>query len=139
MQIGVDCDKAVDNRRVYVVDADEVTRAAVGFMLADENETHEFADLAAALARAPSFTPDLVILGRAIVETAGPGVFAQISALGARAVVLADAGARDYANACLSAGARGVIYKPLDIATVRAKVDAFLGRLAHTTFSLQPI
>lgn len=139
MQIGVDCDKAVDNRRVYVVDADEVARAAVGFMLADECETHEFADLNAAIERASSFGPDLVILGRAIVEAEGPRVFEQITALGARAIVLAESGARDYANACLAAGARGVIYKPLDIATVRAKVDAFLGRLARTTFSLQPI
>ena len=139
MQIGVDCDKAVDNRRVYVVDADEVTRAAVGFMLADECATHEFADLDSAFAHAQDFAPDLVILGRAIVETGGHGVFAQVAARGARAVVLAESGARDYANACLAAGARGVIYKPLDIATVRAKVDAFLGRLARTTFSLQPI
>jgi len=139
MQIGVDCDKAVDNRRVYVVDTDEVSRAAVGFMLADECETHEFADLDLAFERAQSFTPDLVILGPGVIAAAGPEVFGRINLLGARAVVLAESGARDYANACLSAGARGVIYKPLDIATVRAKVDAFLGRLAHTTFSLQPI
>ncbi len=139
MQIGVDCDKAVDNRRVYVVDADEVARAAVGFMLADECETHEFADLDAAFGRAREFAPDLVILGPSIVAAAGPSVFARVNALGARAVVLVEPGARDYANTCLSAGARGVIYKPLDIAAVRAKVDAFLGRLARTTFSLQPI
>lgn len=139
MQIGVDCDKAVDNRRVYVVDADEVARAAVGFMLADECETHEFADLDAALIKAADFKPDLVILGRSIVEASGNDVFMRVRSLGARAVVLADSGARDYANTCLAAGARGVIYKPLDIATVRAKVDAFLGRLARTTFSLQPI
>lgn len=139
MQIGVDCDKAVDNRRVYVVDTDEVSRAAVGFMLADECETHEFADLDAACARAHEFPPDLVILGPGIVAAHGSTVFAQITALGARAVVLVEPGARDYANACLAAGARGVIYKPLDIASVRAKVDAFLGRLARTTFSLQPI
>ncbi len=139
MQIGVDCDKAVDNRRVYVVDADEVARAAVGFMLADENETHEFADLDAALIKAADFKPDLVILGRSIVEASGTDVFMRVRATGARAVVLADSGARAYANECLAAGASGVIYKPLDIATVRAKVDAFLGRLARTTFSLQPI
>lgn len=139
MQIGVDCDKAVDNRRVFVVDADEVARIAVGFMLSDDNETHEFSNIDEALSKAAAFAPDLVILGPAIVRAEGHEVFARVRHLGARAIVLVERGDRDYANACLAGGASGVIYKPLDIATVRAKVDAFLGRLAHTTFSLQPI
>jgi hypothetical protein len=36
MQIGVETSKAVDQRRVFVVDDDEVTRAALQFMLHDE-------------------------------------------------------------------------------------------------------
>ena len=43
MQIGVETAKAVDQRRVFVVDDDEITRAALQFMLHDEIETHELA------------------------------------------------------------------------------------------------
>ena len=43
MQIGVETSKAVDQRRVFVVDEDEITRAALQFMLQDEIETHELA------------------------------------------------------------------------------------------------
>ncbi len=43
MQIGVETSKAVDQRRVFVVDHDEITRAALQFMLHDEIETHELA------------------------------------------------------------------------------------------------
>ena len=38
MQIGVETSKAVENKRVFVVDSDEITRAALQFMLHDENE-----------------------------------------------------------------------------------------------------
>ena len=44
MQIGVETSKAVDQRRVFVIDEDEITRAALQFMLHDEIETHELAD-----------------------------------------------------------------------------------------------
>ncbi len=37
MQIGVDSQRAVENKRIYVIDDDEVTRAALQFMLHDEN------------------------------------------------------------------------------------------------------
>ena len=43
MQIGVETAKAVDQRRVFVVDDDEITRAVLQFMLHDEIETHELA------------------------------------------------------------------------------------------------
>src|SRR6266545_848934 len=36
MQIGVETSKAVDQRRVFVIDEDEITRAALQFMLHDE-------------------------------------------------------------------------------------------------------
>src|SRR6185369_4620713 len=36
MQIGLETSKAVDQRRVFVIDDDEITRAALQFMLHDE-------------------------------------------------------------------------------------------------------
>jgi hypothetical protein len=52
MQIGVDTERAVDDRRVFVVDDDEITSAALQFMLHDEIETHELSSLEAAYAKA---------------------------------------------------------------------------------------
>jgi hypothetical protein len=36
---------AVETKRVFVVDGDEIRRAVLQFMLHDENETHEFPDV----------------------------------------------------------------------------------------------
>ena len=49
MQIGVELSRAIENKRIFVIDRDEVTRAAIGFMLYDENETHEAASVAEAI------------------------------------------------------------------------------------------
>ena len=48
MQIGVETSRAVENKRIFVVDDDEIIRAALQFMLHDEYETHEVASLAEA-------------------------------------------------------------------------------------------
>jgi hypothetical protein len=63
MQIGVDCNLAVGNRRIFVVTTDEIARMAVQFMLHDEYETHEFGSLEAAEAKAGDWPPDLLIVG----------------------------------------------------------------------------
>lgn len=64
MQIGVDSQRSVENRRIFVVAEDEITRAALQFMLLDEYETHEFAGLDEAFAKDAGNAPDLVILGQ---------------------------------------------------------------------------
>src|ERR1039458_6215718 len=58
MQIGVESSRAVENKRIFVVDENEIFRAAVQFMLHDENETHEVASLEAAFAKAQTAKPD---------------------------------------------------------------------------------
>ena len=68
MQIGVDTERAVDNRRVFVVDNDEITSAALQFMLHDEIETHELSSLEAAYAKAKDWKPDVLLLGIGIVK-----------------------------------------------------------------------
>src|SRR6266852_1197951 len=64
MQIGVETSKAVDQRRVFVVDDDEITRAALQFMLHDEIETHELASPEEAYEKGVGWLkPDVVLLG----------------------------------------------------------------------------
>jgi CheY-like chemotaxis protein len=130
MQIGVEIAKAVDNKRIFVVDDDEVTRAALQFMLHDENETHEFADLDAALSKARDWRPDLLIIDAARLRTGAQGLIAELKKriAGLRVVVTLDqAGAGDWAR---QRGADGVIGKPLSIEGTRGVVDEVLGRAA---------
>ena len=68
MQIGVDCNLAVGNRRIFVVTTDEIARMAVQFMLHDEYETHEFGSLEAAEVKAGDWPPDLLIVGTELLS-----------------------------------------------------------------------
>ncbi|MVF25165.1 response regulator, partial [Methylocaldum sp. BRCS4] len=52
MQISVKVAKAIERRRVFVVDDNASFRAAIEFMLHDEYEAHEFASASATLAKA---------------------------------------------------------------------------------------
>lgn len=130
MQIGVGSSRSVENKRVFVVDSDELDRAVLQFMLHDENETHELASLDAALDKARDWKPDLVLLGLAIVQHQGLDVLREIEAHapGARIVIVAEAAADPLAKSCLKSGAHGLLIKPFTVASVRAKVDLMLGR-----------
>lgn len=128
MQIGVEISRALENKRVFVIDSDEVTRAALQFMLHDENETHELASVAEAVAKRDGRKVDLVLLGHAIVRDQGPGVLGEIATHipGAKVLLVADSAAD--AKDCLELGAAGVLAKPLTVELVRLKVDTALGR-----------
>lgn len=141
MQIGVDTSRAVENKRVFVVDSDEITRAALQFMLHDENETHELACLADAFVKGAEREPDLVLLALAILLAEGTGVLGEIVARLPRTKILlvADAGQDALAQSYLKSGAHGVLTKPLRVESVRRKVDILLGRLTVPVIQLQVV
>jgi DNA-binding response OmpR family regulator len=135
MQIGVETSRALENKRVFVVDSDEVTRAALQFILHDENETHELAGLEEAFARSEGRRVDLLLLGSAIVEEKGMGVLGEAKAglPGSKVLVVmkgaaTDASTKEFAQRCTSAGADGVLLKPFTVESVRQRVDNILGR-----------
>ncbi len=131
MQIGVESSKAVDQRRVFVVDEDEITRAALQFMLHDEIETHELASPEEALAKGKGWlTPDLILLGVSWIEKRGMGLLNEFSSAypGARLLVVCEKDDEKRASEAIQAGAHGAVFKPLTIQAVRRKVDAVLGR-----------
>lgn len=130
MQIGVESSRAVENKRVFVVDSDELNRAVLQFMLHDENETHELASLDAAYVKARDWKPDLVLLGLAIVQERGPAVLGEIAAHtpGVKIVVVTDTASDPLAQTCLNSGAHALLAKPFTVESVRAKVDLMLGR-----------
>ncbi len=139
MQIGVESSRAVENKRVFVVDTDEIARAALQFMLHDENETHEFGDLDSALRKAEHWRPDLLILNAALVLTAAPDLIAGLKAriAGLKILVSIEGGTTD-ARTLRQAGADGVLHKPLTIEKARMAVDVALGR-RRATIAIQPV
>ncbi len=130
MQIGVEVSRAVENRRVFVVERDEIIRAALQFMLHDENETHEMANLEQAFAKGRDWKPDLVLLGIDFLRGEEADVLAGIAARlpSAKILLVAESIDDPAALAALRAGAHAVLEKPLTIESVRYKADVLLGR-----------
>ena len=130
MQIGVDSSMAVENKRVFVIDGDAIRRAVLQFMLHDENETHEFADLEHAYDKALHWKPDAILLAMDLVQVHGPAVIDEIRAriMGVTIAVVCDSAADPLARSCLQLGAQSLLAKPLTIESVRRKVNLLLGR-----------
>jgi DNA-binding response OmpR family regulator len=132
MQIGVEMSKALENKRVFIVDDDEITRAALQFMLHDEFEAHEVPDIGRAFEKAKSQPPDLILLSEGLVKADGLDL---IDALrhkidSAKILIVVEAGNTAYGKECVAAGAHGFLAKPLKVEFVRQKVDVMLGRSA---------
>lgn len=128
MQIGVEISRAVENKRIFVIDSDEVTRAALQFMLHDENETHELASVEEAITKCEGWKVDLVLLGHGIVQEHGESVIHEITQRIPGAKVLLVASATDEIQESARLATAGLLFKPLTVETVRLKVDAALGR-----------
>lgn len=144
MQIGVESSRAVENKRIFVVDNDEIIRSALQFMLHDENETHELQSLEHAYAKAVDWRPDLLILGVGVVQERGLVVLGDIKSKlpDTKILLVVDATDDPLARACLEAGAHDLLRKPLTIESVRYKVDVLLGRRKLPMLSLdllQPV
>lgn len=138
MQIGVEHSKAIDNKRVFIVDEDEIFRAALQFMLHDDYEAHELTSVDAAISKAAEWRPDLVIVAEKSLRVEGLGVIAVLKSIlsGVKILALVDADNAAFGVECVSAGADGYISKPLRIEFVRQKVDALIGRRKGVTIPL---
>lgn len=132
MQIGVDSQRAVENKRVFVIDSDEVVSMALQFMLADEMETHVLGSCAEALAKGRSAPPDLVLLGADVLEGEGVDVVTRLKdGLGGVRMLLVCTDAEDEnIRQALALGAESTLLRPLKLENVRRKVDTQLGRRA---------
>jgi len=131
MQIGVETSKAVDQRRVFVIDEDEVTRAALQFMLHDEIETHELQNPEEAYEKGVGWlTPHVVLLGISFLKQRGPALIGELVAKfpGVRVLIVCEKSDEAIAVDGLKAGAHGAMVKPLTLEAVRKKVDTILGR-----------
>lgn len=131
MQIGVETSKAVDQRRVFVVDEDAINRAALQFMLHDEIETHELATLEEAYEKGVGWlTPHVVLLGVSFLRDRGVNIVKEMNAKfpGVRIVIVCAKADEAIAVEALKTGAHGALVKPFTLESVRKKVDTILGR-----------
>jgi DNA-binding response OmpR family regulator len=131
MQIGVESSKAVDERRVFVIEEDEITRAVLQFILHDEIETHELTSPEEAYKKANEWQkPDILLLGASFLSQRGTAVLGELAAGFPDVRILIVYGPPEEAVALegLKAGAHGAIGKPLSVEAVRKKIDTVLGR-----------
>ncbi|MFA5952141.1 MAG: response regulator [Hyphomicrobium sp.] len=131
MQIGVETSKAVDQRRVFVVDDDEITRAALQFMLHDEIETHELASPEEAYAKGVDWLkPHVLLLGISFLKARGVALVGELKSKfpDARILIVCEKSDETLAVEAMKAGAHGALLKPLKLEAVRKKVDTVLGR-----------
>lgn len=138
MQIGVESSRAVENKRLFVVDDDEITRAALQFMLHDDNETHELPDVAAALRKSEHMKPDVILLGAGLVRRDGVAVLSLLKSRipGVKLLLVADAGTDPLVNECRQNGADAVLVKPITVESTRKLVDRLLGRNTRTVIPI---
>ncbi len=141
MQIGVDNDRRVENKRVFIIDNDGITGSILQFMLEDDNETHEFATAEEAYAASEKQVyqktelsiPQMVIVGTNVLQERGVDHLKEIAAKfpQAKIVVVAENPDDKIGKQCLAkgGGAHGALIKPLTVEVVRRKVDMLLGRL----------
>lgn len=130
MQIGVDSQRSIENKRVFVVENDEINSMGLQFMLADENETHVIPSVAAAIDKSQAWPPHLVLLGIGLVRSEGVTLVSLIKAAmnNVRILLVCDSADDSTVKAALAQGADGTLLTPLRIETVRRKVDSALGR-----------
>lgn len=130
MQIGVETAKALDNKRLFVVANDDITRMALQFMLHDENETHDLPTLEAAFDKGIEWKPDLLLLGIDVVAERGVEVLALVRSRlpGAKILLVADSRDDPLVAACQGAGIDGLLVKPLRVEDARRRVDGLVGR-----------
>ncbi|WP_036256492.1 response regulator [Methylocapsa acidiphila] len=141
MQIGVDNDRRVENKRVFIIDNDGITGSILQFMLEDDNETHEFATVEEAYeasekvvyGKTEKSIPHLLLVGLNILEAKGLDILKEISEKfpQAKVIVVAENAEAPLAKQALAkgGGAHGLLTKPLTVEVVRRKVDMLLGRL----------
>ena len=115
---------------VFVIEADQVIRSALGYILSERHETFTFAETADALSKAARAAPDAVLVGSSILEDSGAemvGVLAR-KLHQAGIIVVAGSTRSQLALAGLRQGAEAIIAKPITFDGVTHAVDAVLAR-----------
>jgi DNA-binding response OmpR family regulator len=127
---------------IFVIEADEVVRSALHFILDDQNETQSFANLNLAFSKAANLAPGLVLLGIDFLQNDGERVLAEIARQlpGAKILIVANSTHDPLAVRSLKWGAHDVLGKPISFDSVHRRVDGLLPRrsVSATMLGLLP-
>jgi CheY-like chemotaxis protein len=139
MQIGVDTQRAVETKRAFIIDSDDISAMALQFMLADELEVNVVASSQEAIARAHGLALDVILLGTSVIEAEGATVVSTLLAAlpGVPLIACGPAGDASVAQA-LASGARSAITRPFKLEAVRQRVNAQIGRRAVLAIPVVP-
>jgi CheY-like chemotaxis protein len=139
MQIGVDTQRAVETKRAFIVDSDDISAMALQFMLADELEVNVVASSQEAIARAQGLALDVILIGASVIEAEGATVVGTLLAAlpGVPLIACGPAGDAGIAQA-LALGARSTITRPFKLEAVRQRVNAQIGRRAVLAIPVVP-
>jgi len=115
---------------VFVIEADQVVRSALGYILRERHETFIFAETADALRKAARSTPDAVLVGMSILEDDGAETIGMLARKLNQAGIIVVAGSpkSPLALAGLRQGAEAIIAKPITFDGVTHAVDSVLAR-----------
>ncbi|TWB89420.1 hypothetical protein FBZ93_116137 [Bradyrhizobium macuxiense] len=129
MQVGSETSTWMDQRPVFVIDDDEIARAALRFMSHDGIETHQLTTPENAPARGVDWPePNVVLLGGCLLEQKEPAPIGEMAAQcpGVRIPIVCDASDEATTVGGITDGAPDVRGKPSTLTAVRNKVDAVL-------------
>ncbi len=117
--------KSRDDDIMFVIEGDDVIRSALHFILTHQNETHSFATLDLAYARAGDMTPDLILLGIDLLGQEGRTVLSQICRRFPSAEIMIVANTVDdpLALKALRWGAHDVLAKPISFDSIHRSVE----------------
>ncbi|MGJ4948009.1 response regulator [Bradyrhizobium sp. HKCCYLS20291] len=115
---------------IFVIEADQVVRSALGYILSERHETFTFAETADALSKAARATPDAVLVGSSILEDAGAETVGMLARKLNQAGIIVVAGSTrsPLALAGLRQGAEAIIAKPITFDGVTDAVESVLAR-----------
>jgi len=134
MQIGVDTQRAVECKRAFIIDSDDISAMTLQFMLADELEVNVVTCSAEAIGRAQGLALDVILLGASVIEAEGTAVVTRLQAALPGVPVIACGPSGDPGIAqVLALGARSAIVRPYKVEAVRQRVNAQIGRRAVLT------
>ena len=116
------------HERIFVIEADQVIRSALGFILSEDRETFTFSEIDDALDKADQLRPDVVLLGLSLIERHGARLVADLVGLlrDSSIILVADTASAALVQEGLRHGAQAVISKPISFDGVRGKVDDVL-------------
>jgi len=116
--------------RVFVIEADQVIRSALGYILSESYETFTFSATADALSKPAPFAPDVVLVGSSLLEDKGAETVASLADKLGRpgVIVVAESAKAPPALAGVRQGAEAVIAKPITHDGVSSAVEAVLAR-----------